>query len=58
MTLYGKKVKQTIIVYGIKVRIRSELNENMTLYKYGRSVTLVQGHSDLTFSNLFFLRNR
>ena len=32
MFLYGKKVKQTIIVYDIKVGICSELNENMNLY--------------------------
>ena len=31
MILYGKKVKQTIIVYGIKVGISSELNVNMNL---------------------------
>ena len=32
MILYGKKVKQIIIVYDIKVGICSELNENMNLY--------------------------
>ena len=32
MILYGKKVKQTIIVHDIKMGICSELNENMNLY--------------------------
>ena len=38
MILYGKKVKQTSIVYGIKVGVCSELNENTNLYEYERSI--------------------
>ena len=46
---------ETIIVYDIKVGRSSELNEYMNLYEYerSRSLTLVQGHSDSTFLNLF-----
>ena len=49
---------ETIIVYDIKVGryTCSLLNENMNLYGYqgqGKSLTLVQGHSDSTFSNFF-----
>ena len=43
---------ETIVVYDIKVGRWSQLNEYMNLYEY-HSLTLVQCHSDLTFSNFF-----
>ena len=49
---------ETIIVYDIKVGRCSKLNEYVKLYEYqrqGHSMTSVQGHSDSTFSNFFFL---
>ena len=49
---------ETIVVYDIKVGRCSQLNEYMNLYEYQRSrhsLTLVQGHSDSTFSNIFSL---
>ena len=49
---------ETSVVYDVKVGRCSELNDYMNLYEYqsqGYSLTLVQGHSDSTFSNFFFL---
>ena len=47
---------ETVVVYDIKVGKCSLLNEFMNLYEYQRSrssLTLVQGHSDSTFSFFF-----
>ena len=49
---------ETIVVYDVKVGRCSQLNEYMNLYDYqsqGYSLTLVQGHSDSTFSSFFSL---
>ena len=49
---------ETIVVYDIKVGRCSQLNEYMNLYEYQRSsfpLTLVQSHSDSTFSSFFSL---
>ena len=46
---------ETIVVYDIKIGRCSQLNEYMNLFEYLRSMTLVQGHSDSTFSNFFSL---
>ena len=55
MILYGKKVKQTIIVYDIKVGICSELNENINLYQYERSMSFVDLGSRSIRFNIFKL---
>ena len=47
---------ETIVVYDIKVGRCSQLNEYMNFMNIkgqGHSFTLVQGHSDSTFSNFF-----
>ena len=62
MILYWKRVKQwiyleTVIVCDIKVGICSELNENMNLYEYQRSMSF----TDLGlqhFQTYFYFRNR
>ena len=49
---------ETIVVYDIKVVKCSYLNETRTYINIkgqGQSLTLVQGHSDSTFSNFFSL---
>ena len=51
-------ISENIVVYDIKDGRYSYLNEYMNLYDIkgqGHLLTLVQGHSDLTFSNFFFL---
>ena len=49
---------ESIVVSDVKVGRCSYLNDNMNLYEYQRSrlfLNLIQGHSDSTFSNFFFL---
>ena len=49
---------ETIVVYDIKIGRCSQLNEYMKLMNIkgqGHSLTIVQGHSDSTFSNFFSL---
>ena len=45
---------ETIVVYDVKVCICTYMNNR----GQGHSLTFVQGRSDSTFSNFFFLRNR
>ena len=50
-------ISEIIVVYDVEVGRCSKLTESMDLYDYkgqGHSLTLVQGHSDSTFSNYFF----
>ena len=63
--LYGKKVKQWIFQKLLK-SMMSKLADSvksmitwtyMNIKGQGQSLTLVQGHSDSTFSNFFFFRN-
>ena len=57
MLLYGKKVKHWIFQKQSMVNAVNEMS--ILTYMYikgqGHSLTLVQGHSDSTFSNFFFL---
>ena len=49
---------ETVVVYVTKAGRCSKINEYMKLHEYqgqGHSMTLVQGHSDSTFSNFFSL---
>ena len=46
---------ETIVVCYVKVGRCSQLNEYMKHYEYQRSMTLVQDHSDSTFSSFFSL---
>ena len=60
MLLYGEKGKtmdfsETIVVYATKVGRRSQLNENMKLYEYQRSRSLIDlGSRSLRFNILFY----
>ena len=63
MLLYGKKVKQWIfqkLLYSMISKLVDAVNwmiawTYMNIKGQGHSLTLVQGHSDLTFSNFFYL---